>query len=135
MSITRRDLLLRSMLVPAALSAHSDSAADTPAIGVNLDGNAPWMTDRKWVDVAKLFSDWGQPNQPWEEIPYLKVTPEGYPLRDAGTFSYMRGYPDGTYKLRFEGTAKVEFGGMGRLAGEAVKAGAVSTAGGIVGGA
>ena len=88
------------------------------AFGVNLDGNADWMTAKIWVNVKNLFRAWGKPGKPWEELKDIRLTADGYPLQDAEALTYLRGYPDGPYLISYEGTGKVTFGGMGTLDGK-----------------
>ncbi len=95
--------------------------------GINLDGNTDWSTAAAWVDTHNVFRRWGQPDQPWNENPNLSLTADGYPTTDAGTLSYLAGYPDGTYSLSYKGTATVTLGGMGTLNGPLTTANGVTT--------
>ena len=85
---------------------------------INLKQNTDWSTDAAWIDAAASFRRWGNPDRPWIDAPALKLTAEGYPLADAGTLSYMNGYPDGDYRLSFAGAGAVRVGGMGTRVGE-----------------
>ena len=84
---------------------------------INLGINADWSTAGAWVDARNSFRRWGRPDRPWVEVPDLKLSADGYPLADAGTLSYLRGYPDGAYQLSYRGTGRITVGGMGQLAG------------------
>lgn len=118
---------------PAPAGTKSPAAArQTPksakpegfSVGVNLDSNTDYSTDAAWVNVFHRFAGgggktpdlaWGRPTKPWEHNPDLELTPDGYPLADAGTFCYARGYPDGVYKFRMEGSGTPHFWGKGRI--------------------
>ena len=117
---------------PDAARADSPTVSAPPparpaAYGVNIAANTDWSVDQAWVDVRNLFRRWGRLGKPWEENPSLPLSDDGYPLDDASSLTYLKGYPDGTYHLRFRGSATVTFSGMGRLAGPVVSANGVST--------
>jgi hypothetical protein len=101
----------------AAAVGLSPAAAEPPAVGINLDANSDWMTAAAWVDVRHLFRRWGPVDRPWEEAPALALTADGYPLQDAAALTYLKGYPNGTYRLTYEGSGQVTFAGGGKLAG------------------
>ncbi len=110
-----------------SLSSPPASAAGPLALGINLDVNADWSTSVAWADVRCTFRPWGMPDQPWVENPKLKLTPDGYPLSDAGTLSYLHNYPDGIYRMTYEGAATFTAGGMGRM-GRTLRQGNLTTA-------
>src|SRR5688500_7403971 len=112
--------------------------------GVNLDGNTDFSTDAAFANVfARFTSLWGKPDKPWEPLfifppdqppanpegrpvtvaanknflVWAKVNADGYPLEDAGAFSYLHGYPPGDYRLSHAGSGAVSFGGRGQLVG------------------
>ncbi len=87
---------------------------------INLGQNTDWSTDGAWIDARNSLRRWGHPDRPWVEYPDLKLSEDGYPLSDAGSLSYLRGYPDGVYRLSFKGTARCSVGGMARLVGAIV---------------
>lgn len=115
-------LILMLVCAPSPLPAMAETAAFS--LGVNLDANADYSTDACWVNLFHRFSGsgdqktnrgWGRPAKPWEPDPNLKLTPDGYPLSDAGTFTYGRGYPDGVYKFSMRGSGTPAFWGKAKI--------------------
>jgi hypothetical protein len=102
----------------------------TPAdYSVEVDGLADWSTSRPYIDAAMLFRRWGMPNAGWQENPGLQLAPDNYPLGDTDAVSHLRAYPDGVYKLRYEGSAIVTFVGIGEVVtGSTRRANNVTTA-------
>ena len=102
----------------------------TPAdYSVEVDGLADWSTSRPYIDAAKLFRRWGAPNAGWQDNPALRLTPDNYPLGDTDAVSHLRAYPDGVYKLRYEGSAIVTLVGIGEIvSGSTRRANNVTTA-------
>lgn len=72
-------------------------------LGWNLEQNTEYSTDGAWADVTNLFLPWGKVDRPYELNPNLQITDRGYPLADAGTFSYLRGYAKQTMGVVVEG--------------------------------
>ena len=103
----------------------ADPALRAGRYAINVGINADWSTAGAWVDARNSLRRWGMPDRPWVEKPNLKLSADGYPLSDAGTLSYLHGYPDGAYHLSYRGTGEVSAGGMGRIAG------AITTTGGL----
>src|SRR4051812_33708447 len=98
-------------------------------LAVNVDGLADWMSSRAFIDASVMFRRWGMPGAGFQENRALKLTADNYPLGDADAVTFLRGYPDGVYKLRYEGTATVGFSGIGSVIPDSVKkAGGVTTA-------
>ena len=98
----------------------ADKSAGSPSYGINLLANASYSSDVAWMDARHIFRPWGQADKPWIANPALTLTPDGYPLSDAGTLSYLPQYANGVYKLSYTGTAKVSVSGMGKLASRLV---------------
>ena len=117
----------RALLAAGAPQAPAAAVGTPGGSGINLDGNTDWSTAEAWVDVRNIMRRWGQPDQPWNQNDALTLTADGYPTSDAGTLSYLAGYPDGTYALSYKGTATLAVGGMGTLAGPLVTANGVTT--------
>lgn len=117
-----------SSLSSSASSASSHSTAFTFSnMGINVDGNEDWSTTRTWINVRNVMRQWGLPDQPWIENPSLTLTSNGYPLQDAGAISSFLNYPNGTYQMRYTGTASVTVSGAGHLQ-NVVKNGDVTSA-------
>ena len=78
--------------------------------GVNVKGITPWAGEPTTVDVRPILQPWGQLNgDTYSSDPTLKLTAQGYPLSNAGTFTSMGGYPNGTYQVSYSGTATLSF--------------------------
>jgi hypothetical protein len=82
-------------------------------IGTNLDGISDWGTIGAFANLARTFRPWGTIELPYTPDPDLPLTPDGYPLADAGTVTYAYSYPDGVYKVSWEGTGDLSFIGIG----------------------
>jgi hypothetical protein len=119
-------VLAAGWVAVAACAARGIEARD---LAVNVDGLADWMSSRAFIDASAMFRRWGMPGAGWQENQGLKLTGDNYPLGDADAVTSLRGYPDGVYKLRYEGSAAVGFSGIGAVIPESVKkAGGVTTA-------
>jgi hypothetical protein len=104
-------------------------AGGQPQIAVNVDGFADWMSSRAYIDASAMFRRWGMAGAGWQENANLKLTADNYPVADADAVSLLRGYPAGVYKMRFEGTAIVNFVGFASIVqGTLKKAVGVTTA-------
>jgi hypothetical protein len=82
-------------------------------IGTNLDGVSDYATIGAFTDLARMFRQWGSVEKPYEPDASIPRTADNYPLADAGAMTYARTYPDGVYKVSWDGTADVNFTGMG----------------------
>ena len=82
-------------------------------VGINLDGIADFATIGAFVDLARMFRQWGTVTKPYEPDPSIPRTADNYPLADAGAMTYARTYPDGVYKVSWDGNADLSFEGMG----------------------
>lgn len=120
-----KTLLHVAAVVLLMLAPLASGAAD---LAVNVDGFADWMSSRAFIDASAMFRRWGMAGAGWQENPALKLTPENYPLADADAVSLLRGYPEGVYLMRYEGTATVNFVGFAAIVpGSIQKAGGVTT--------
>ena len=126
----RQILAAASVLMAAACGpwhGRASAAALAPPgaadVGINLEVNADYSAGAAWVDARNMFRRWGLPNEPWKVNPSLRLTPDGYPLADASSLAFLKDYPDGAYKLSYEGSGTVVFGGIGRLAGGVTRRG------------
>lgn len=103
------------VLLFAAAAVMADAgvgrAAPPYSVGANLDFNVDYATARTWADVTFLFNRWGQLGAGWNVNPNLQLTPDGMPLSDADSNTFMRGYPNGVYKMVHEGAGNVEIVG------------------------
>jgi hypothetical protein len=104
-----------------------------PALaGVNVSQIYPVESAETWVDAASDFSGWQPPtpnlNPPGGSVgggggggggggSGIAVNAAGYPLQDAGTFTYLNSYPDGVYTLSYTGTATASVYGIGTIVG------------------
>lgn len=86
-----------------------------PDLAINVDGFADWMSSRAFIDASAMFRRWGMAGAGWQENPALKLTADNYPLADSDAVSLLRGYPEGVYQLRYEGTATVNFVGFAQI--------------------
>lgn len=82
-----------------------------PPIGINIDFNTDYTTMMPWVDLMHLWRGWGRTATPWVTDATIPMTSDGYPLEDAGVFSYFDGYPNGTYRMKWDGEGTVNFQG------------------------
>lgn len=93
-----------------------ESTTAGPNWGVNLGFHADWGFEAAWVDVSKTWRDWGLPDSPWVHPQWtLPLTDQGIPREDFGSLMMLRGYPEGVYRLRFEGTAELGVSGVGGI--------------------
>lgn len=103
-------------------------AAQAP-IAINIDGIADWMSAAPFIDAGAFFRRWGQPQAGYNEKPGLRLSENNLPLEDADAVSFLRGYPEGVYTLRFEGSATIGFFGFASVVPGTFKTdGNVSTA-------
>ena len=81
-------------------------------VGVNLDGMAYYFTQKPWVDAKNMFSQWF----PLDDFSHQLVTPpltaDGYPIVAGTAISQLQNYPDGVYKVSYQGTGQFIFGGI-----------------------
>ena len=82
-------------------------------VGTNLDGISDWGTIGAFANLARTFRPWGTADLPYTPDADLPLTPDGYPLADAGTVAYAHSYPDGVYRVSWDGSADLSFVGMG----------------------
>ena len=79
-------------------------------LGINLTGNFSDSTQAAFVDVFKQAEAW----QPLSGVD-APMTADGYPTAPAKTYTQMSAYPDGTYKLSYQGTGTLDFSGVSTL--------------------
>lgn len=84
-------------------------------VGINLDGMADYATIGAFSDLARMFRQWGRVETPYEADETIARTADNYPLEDAGAMTYARTYPDGVYKVSWDGNADLSFTGMGSV--------------------
>src|SRR5687768_5625992 len=87
-----------------------------PEIGVGLEPMTNFDTSACWTNAFNGFGGggqdgpgWGHPDRPWEVLPGLQLTPNAYPLADAGTSGKMTAYPAGRYLFSKEGSGTPTF--------------------------
>ncbi len=127
--------LIPSLLLGALFSASiSLNAGAQPIpktaefIGLNVDGFADWMSSAAFIDATAYFRRWGKADAGWEENPALRLSEDNYPLADADAVSFLRGYPDGIYTLKYEGQADIRFTGIAAIVpGSGKRSGNVTT--------
>jgi hypothetical protein len=90
------------------------SVNTSPNFGVNLWFHQNWTSDGAFVDVTKTFREF---------LPYghRDLTAQGLPMVEATAFSFLRGYDEGIYRLRYEGTGNVSFSGLGQVLPDTVR--------------
>ena len=80
-----------------------------------LKGISPWGGEPDFVDVRHNFLPWGSWDaNGYHPDPNLKLTAQGYPLSTASTYGFLTNYPDGTYQVSYQGTASLDFEGIGK---------------------
>ena len=82
-------------------------------IGQNLDGISDYGTIGAFGDLTRVFRQWGRVTTPYESDLTINRTADNYPLEDAGAMTYALTYPDGIYKVSWDGQADLSFTGMG----------------------
>jgi hypothetical protein len=82
-------------------------------IGQNLDGISDYGTIGAFGDLTRVFRQWGRVDTPYESDLTIHRTADNYPLEDAGAMTYALTYPDGIYKVSWDGQADLNFTGMG----------------------
>ncbi len=118
-------LLLLVSLVPAVAPAGAEPAPDR---GVNFWAHDFYTGDAAFVDAARAFS-YEMPEEfsemvkdnpgKWEELP---LTEQGVPLDPRiRIHSFLNGYPDGVYRLRYGGKGEIRFEGAARLLEDLVR--------------
>ncbi|APW60403.1 NPCBM/NEW2 domain-containing protein [Paludisphaera borealis] len=92
-------------------------------VGVNLLVNYQYQGDAVWTNVSRLMGEWGDINKAnwWTADPSLPTNSLNSPLVDASTYAYLTNYPDGVYQVSYEGTATLDFWGVGHLVSPLVK--------------
>ncbi|QEH36754.1 TAP-like protein [Aquisphaera giovannonii] len=77
--------------------------------GVNVKQQTDYLNAPVWVDVRDSLRGWTNLN----DNGYItSLTPQGYPLVTARTFTSMTGYPAGAYSVSYSGTATLTFSGI-----------------------
>ena len=82
-------------------------------IGVNLDGFAYYFAAKQWVDAKNIFSPWFPLNNFNAQNISPPLTNDGYPVLAGTSISQLLNYPDGAYKVSYQGSGDFTFGGMG----------------------
>jgi len=82
-------------------------------VGLNLDGISDYGTIGAFGDLTRVFRNWGRAGTPYQSDPTILRTSDNYPLEDAGAMTYALTYPDGVYKVSWDGQADLAFQGMG----------------------
>ncbi len=94
------------------------SVGAAPDWGVNFWAHDFYTGDATFIDATRTFSY----PQEWQDDPAaIPMTDQGVPLRPVKLRSFLGGYPDGVYRLRYEGTGRVVFEGGARLVPESVR--------------
>jgi hypothetical protein len=110
-----------------SLQAEVDRLRPKLTVGLNLEEVVDYSTSAMFANVAMYFSGWGKVDKPWEPNPALTLDPNGYPLADAGCFTYASGYPSGDYAFSMEGSGTPAFAVKGKFAAPPVRNGNVVT--------
>jgi hypothetical protein len=89
--------------------------------GVVLKGISPYGGEPVFVDVRHNFIPWGSWDvNGYHPDPSLQLTAQGYPLSNASTYAFLTNYPDGIYQVGYQGTATLNFDGIGKNNGSFV---------------
>ena len=96
-------------------------------IAVNLGNVRDYAVAVPFVNVIKGFRRWQIPTEFDNEIPDGDRTANNYPMIDADAINFLDDYPDGDYLLSYEGTGDIAASGIGRLKGDLVKTGDLTT--------
>jgi hypothetical protein len=123
-AIAERDALQTQL---AACQADVTRLRPKLTVGLNLEEVVDYSTSAMFANVAMYFSGWGKVDKPWEPNPALTLDPNGYPLADAGCFTYASGYPSGDYAFSMEGSGAPVFAVKGKFVAPPVRNGNVVT--------
>ncbi|MFW6031854.1 MAG: hypothetical protein ACOCTI_00600 [Phycisphaeraceae bacterium] len=106
--------LLATALLCLAIATPADAAERE--WGVNFWAHDYYTTDAVFVDATRVFS-YG-PKDPRPD----PATEQGIPI-DATrrVFSALNAYPDGTYKLRYDGAGRIEIKGGGQILPDSIR--------------
>lgn len=102
-------------------AAETKTAADKPAMGMNLSSVTDWNREWVFVDVFKHSRPWipqrSRHSQPWITQEPLQLTEKGWPIlkegQAAGTLMCRKmdgHYPGGVYTLTYEGNGDIFVG-------------------------
>lgn len=104
------------------------------AHGINMGFHTDYHTTATFVDVGRMFRQWGDVSQSYVHDLSGDVSDQGIPLEDAGALTFMHGYPTGIYKLSYEGIGDVTFSVLGEIVGGTLQTeGGVTTADVLIG--
>ena len=114
--------ILSALLLLASPVLAQTETPSAPDWGVNFWAHDYYTGDAAFVDATRAFS-YDMPEELAEKISRDPAAWDDLPLTDQGVpldpeirlRSFLKGYPDGTYKLRYEGTGEVRFEGGARL--------------------
>lgn len=84
-------------------------------MGINLAGDVSWSTSKMWINIAKSARDWGYVDQPYRPNLELKLSPQGYPLSDAGLWFEGYEYDPGVWQFSYQGSGEIDFAAGGKL--------------------
>jgi hypothetical protein len=84
-------------------------------MGINLSSDVSWSTSKMWVNVAKSARDWGYVDKPYQPNLELKLSPQGYPLSDAGLWFEGYEYDPGVWQFSYQGSGEIDFAFGGKL--------------------
>jgi hypothetical protein len=84
-------------------------------MGINLASDVSWSTSKMWINVAKSARDWGYVDKPYQPNLELKLSPQGYPLADAGLWFEGYEYEPGVWQFSYQGSGEIDFAAGGKL--------------------
>ncbi|MGL5836051.1 MAG: hypothetical protein ACRC1Z_22880 [Waterburya sp.] len=84
-------------------------------MGINLAGDVSWSTSKMWINIAKSARDWGYVDKPYQPNRELKLSPQGYPLSDAGLWFEGYEYDPGIWQFSYQGSGEIDFAAGGKL--------------------
>jgi hypothetical protein len=86
-----------------------DSGTGKFPMGINLASDVSWSTTKMWINVAKSARDWGYVDKPYQPNLELKLSPQGYPLADAGLWFEGYEYDPGVWQFSYQGSGEIDF--------------------------
>jgi hypothetical protein len=98
----------------AVKSAKNSETGKFP-MGINLTSDVSWSTSKMWINVAKSARDWGYVDKPYQPNLELKLSPQGYPLADAGLWFEGYEYDPGVWQFSYQGSGEIDFAVGGKL--------------------
>lgn len=114
-NLVAEQLVKQDLSQEGAVKSAKNSGNGKFPMGINLAGDVSWSTSKMWINIAKSARDWGYVDKPYQPNLELKLSPQGYPLSDAGLWFEGYEYDPGVWQFSYQGSGEIDFAVGGKL--------------------